>query len=175
MSGEKESTFIQELSMAERFDMVSNYTQAVEHYEKAFDLYAKGELGGVDMQCCLMLKVAHLSALNAEYGRAIMAFEYVIQKNILVDPTYIDLDMLMVKLALCYIASDNIDGYDRFSSADNYLKVGDYQFQFISNACKAYKNKSLDEFMKAVMAFDKVQRLEPWLMTIILRIRLVFD
>eukprot|EP00117_Sycon_ciliatum_P035313 scpid73375/ scgid26800/ Alpha-soluble NSF attachment protein; N-ethylmaleimide-sensitive factor attachment protein alpha len=152
----------------------ANIKEAIQHYEQAADYY-RGEESTSSANKCL-LKVAHFCAQLEQYEQAIEIYEQCATTaldNTLLKWSAKDYLFKASILNMCVDplrGAGALDKYQGLYPAFNDSREG----KFVQTLLSAHEEQDVEAFTAAVKEYDSISRLDPWLTSMLLRVKRSF-
>ncbi|CAL8098963.1 unnamed protein product [Calicophoron daubneyi] len=160
------------MTIAEIYETILvDIEQAVRHYEQAADYYKGEESSSSAMKCQLM--VAQLSAKLGQYEKAGNLFEEA-------GKTSMDNKLLkygakdhLFKAVICYFCVDIINGQKALKNfEESYPMFADSrECGLMKKISAAMEEENLEAFTSAVQEYDSITRLDPWITSLLLKLK----
>jgi len=157
--------------IAEFYEAEMKYEQAMEEYQKAADLFG-GESSTSSENGCL-LKVAQFAAQLEDYDKACEIFEKIAKVSVDDNLLKWGVKECLLKAGLCYLAKDIVAAHkalEQFQDLD-YSFSSQRECKFLQDLINACDKMDSQEFTQVVGEFDNISKLDPWKVTILLRIK----
>ncbi|CAG5135740.1 unnamed protein product [Candidula unifasciata] len=150
---------------------LSDMEKAVHNYEQAADYY-KGEESNSSANKCL-LKVAQFSATLEKYERAIEIYEQVATScmdNSLLKYSAKD---HFFRASICHMCMDTVNAQVAVKKYEEMFPAfaDARECKLVKKLLQAVEDDSVDQFTEALKEFDSISRLDPFLTTLLLRVK----
>eukprot|EP00013_Stygamoeba_regulata_P023777 CAMPEP_0177649518 /NCGR_PEP_ID=MMETSP0447-20121125/11438_1 /TAXON_ID=0 /ORGANISM="Stygamoeba regulata, Strain BSH-02190019" /LENGTH=286 /DNA_ID=CAMNT_0019152299 /DNA_START=59 /DNA_END=919 /DNA_ORIENTATION=- len=158
--------------VAELLEADSMMEDAANAYQTAAD-YFEGE-GSVSSANTCLLKVADLSAGLENYDKAAELFEAVASNSLGNRLLQYSVPEYFMKASLCTLASGDVvkarRNLERYQSLDPNFARG-RECRFLLDVLQALEQLDLDAFMKALVEYDSVSRVDNWKSSLLLKVK----
>ncbi|VDL18722.1 unnamed protein product [Hymenolepis diminuta] len=159
-------------SIAEIYEKdLSKEADACRHYEQAADFY-KGEESKSSARKCL-LKVAEICATSDQFEKAARIFEDAGVSSMDNKLLRYGAKEYLMKAVICDMNYDPIKGRNLLEKfAQDYPMFADSrECGLLKKISDALSSDNVDEFTAAVKEYDSVTRLEPWMTTMLYKLK----
>ncbi|VDN99179.1 unnamed protein product [Rodentolepis nana] len=160
------------MTIAEIYEKdLSNEAEACKHYEQAADFY-KGEESNSSARKCL-LKVAEICATSDQFEKAARIFEDAGVSSMDNKLLRYGAKEYLMKAVICDMNYDPIKGRNLLEKfAQEYPMFSDSrECGLLKEISKALSSDNPDDFTAAVKAYDSITRLEPWMTTMLYKLK----
>lgn len=158
--------------IAEIYESKENFEEALENYKQAAD-YFQGE-NQTSSANNMLLKVAQFSAQLGRYETA-MELYIEVAKNCM-DSNLLKFNAKghLLNAGLCVLATKDIvlvqQKWEEFTDID-YTFAESREGKFLESMNQCFQNYDPDGFADAVFQFDRVSKLEPWKISLLLKVK----
>lgn len=158
--------------LAELYELVGDLKNAAASYEQAGDYFSTDHADALASKC--YLKCADLTAVSAEYNKALPLYDNIItllSNNAL---SRWGLKDLFLKAILCVLAmQDPIEAQKRLDKyvADDAAFEQTREFKLLSSILAAIEQGDEEAFQNAVFEFDQIQKLDKLKMQLLLKVK----
>lgn len=160
------------MSIAEIYETVLvDLDQAIRHYEQAADYYKGEESKSSTNKCQLM--VAQLAAQLGQYDKAAKLFEET-------GTSAMDNKLLkygakdhLFKATICHFCVDLINGQKALKTYDESFPMfsDSRECALMKKLSEALEQENVEAFTVAVQEYDTVTRLDPWITSLLLKLK----
>ncbi|XP_005099209.1 alpha-soluble NSF attachment protein [Aplysia californica] len=160
------------ITVAEIYETeLSDMEKAVQNYEQAADYY-KGEESNSSANKCL-LKVAQFSATLENYEKAIEIYEQVAMSSMDNSLLKYSAKDHFFRASICQMCMDTANAQLAIKKYEEMFPAfGDSrECKLIKNLLQAVEDDNVDQFTEALKEFDSISRLDPFLTTLLLRVK----
>ncbi|TLD28398.1 hypothetical protein PspLS_03126 [Pyricularia sp. CBS 133598] len=160
-------------NVGEMFEVeVGDLKKAMAAYEAAAGWY-EGD-GAAVLSNKLWLKVADIAALDADYYKAIEAYEKVSQASINNNLMKYSVKDYFLKGGLCHLATKDMVSARR--ALEKYTEMdptfpSTREYKLLADICESVEGNDREKFEDDLVAFDRMTKLDKWKTTILLRIK----
>jgi len=159
-----------EKEIAEMFEQLSDFDNAIKHYELAFDFYESE--GSIQTGCASLLKVAHLAADKGDYHKAIEIFEKVSDLGSTGLTRHIVKEYFL-KAGILYLCLGDVVAAGR--AAERWAEkvpefCGTREHNFLLQLIAAVKDVDVEGFKAATGEWDQISPLDKWKQNLLLKI-----
>ncbi|KAF0742977.1 hypothetical protein Ae201684P_000118 [Aphanomyces euteiches] len=158
--------------IAEIYEQAGQTQEALDNYSQAAD-YFIGENQPSSAQP-MLLKVAQFSAELERYPAAIEIYEKVAKTSMESNLLKYNAKSHLLNAGICAMASKDIvlikQKIDEFNDID-YTFPDSREGKFLTAMATAYETFNLDGFADAVYEFDTITKLEPWKVSLLLKVK----
>jgi alpha-soluble NSF attachment protein len=160
-----------EKDMAEALESENQLEEALKHYQTASEFY-EGEGSNTTANSCL-LKVAHISASLGSYDKAIEILEQVAAASTS-GPTKWSVKDYLFKAGILHLARGDLVAAKKALERYPEMSVqfgGSREHKFLTQITNAVETYDVEAFTNAVVEFDQITKLDPWMTSLLLKIK----
>jgi alpha-soluble NSF attachment protein len=152
---------------------LSDNKQAAAHYERAAELYEGEPNSSSSVKPCLV-KVAHFAAEDGDYARGKELFEKLAAICLESRLGSYGAKEYLLKAGLCTLAEGDVIAAKK--ALEKYMDMHpaferEREFTLFSDVTTAVDNYDLELFMKTVTDYDSLTKIEPFVTTLLLKIK----
>lgn len=160
------------MTIAEIYETILvDIEQAIRHYEQAADYYKGEDSNSSAMKCQLI--VAQLSAQLGQYDKAASIFEEAGKSSMENKLLKYGAKDHLFKAAICHFCVDLINGQKALKTyEDSYPMFSDSrECNLMKKLSTALEQENVEAFTTAVQDYDSITRLDPWLTSLLLKLK----
>ncbi|KAK4469932.1 hypothetical protein MN116_007433 [Schistosoma mekongi] len=160
------------LTVAEIYEKnLVDIEQAIRHYEQAADYYKGEESNSSAMKC--QLAVAQLAAQLGQYVKAANLFEEAGKASMENNLLKYGAKGHLFKAAICHFCVDLINGQKALKNYEEcYPMFADSrECGLMKKLSEALEQENVEAFTVAVKEYDSITRLEPWITSLMLKLK----
>lgn len=153
------------------FENEINYEMAVQHYEQAAEYFNGEENNSSAMRC--LLKVAHLSAVMKDYGKAISVYQEVTRRcsdTALLKYSVKEYIFREVLCQMCVDVTEAVKTLERYERTCPIFQDS-REDRLMRKLVECANEWDENGFSEAVTSYDQITRFDEWFTTILLRIK----
>lgn len=155
--------------------LLNEMDQAMRHYEKAADYYKGEDSNASAMKCQLM--VAQIAGKLEQYSKAAAIFEEVGKASMENKLLKYGAKDHLFRACICHFCVDIVNGQNALKSyTEEFPMFSDSRectlMQKLSNALES---ECLESYTTAVEEYDNISRLDPWLTSLLLKLKKTID
>lgn len=158
--------------IGEIYEQQENKEEALEAYSKAAD-YFSGE-NQASSANTMMLKVAQFSAELGKYDAALEIYESIAKSSMESNLLKFNAKNHLLNAGICALATKDMVlvqmKWEEFQEID-YTFADSREGKFLQAMNQSYEAFNADAFADAVYQYDRISKVEPWKVTLLLRIK----
>lgn len=162
----------QQKEVAELYESELDFENAIAAYTTAAEFYEGEGQQSASNQC--LLKVAHYSAQQEKYEKAIEIYEKVAKVSMDSNLLKWSVKEYFLKAGLCHLCADDIVSAKRAVEIYQEMDVtfaSQREAKFLQEIIAACEATDAEAFTASVVAYDQISKLDQWKTTILLRIK----
>nr|XP_043618303.1 alpha-soluble NSF attachment protein-like [Erigeron canadensis] len=158
--------------IAELYEQVQNFEQAMVYYDKAADLYQGEEVSSSANQC--RLKIAQYSAELEQYQKAIEIYEDIARQSVNNNLLRHGARGHLLNAGICQLCKNDVvaitNALDKYQDIDPTFG-GTREYRLLADLAASIDEEDIDKFTEAIKEFDSITKLDAWKTTLLLRVK----